>query len=573
MPSAMPQHRSAPSLVLLLFLLLALLAAAPAEAARTLIANARGYMVEPNGGVRRFAHLFIDADGKVLGLLPAGSPEPKLVAGDFRADMKGRVLMPGLIDAHGHLMGLGLALRQLDLSGAASLAEALALVRDAAGRGGEWVTGRGWNQVRWGMEAFPTAADLDAATGAKPAFLVRVDGHAGWANTAALKAAGITRATRDPPGGRIIRDAAGHPTGVLVDKAMELVSSRVPAPSALEREKALEAALAHLASVGLTGLHDMGTTAEDWTLFRAFGDEGRLTIRVTAYADGMEAVERIAPVRPTPWLYGDRLRLQGVKLFADGALGSRGAWLKAPYADEPGTRGLAFHDDTRLRNLASRGNFLGLQVAIHAIGDAANAQALDAFAELLPAYGPALRNRIEHAQVLDPADIPRFAALSVIASMQPIHATSDRVMAEARLGTGRLAGAYAWASLKRAGARLAFGSDTPVEPANPFLGIHAAVTRQDARGEPPGGWRPEERLTLAQAIAGFTVDAAHAGRMEGRAGTLAPGAWADFIVLDRDPFAIPPEELPQVKVLETWLAGRRVWIRPETPKPVGPPRP
>ncbi len=555
----------------LIGLSLVLLAAAlPAEAGRTLIVNAKGYMVEASGGVRRFAQLFIGEDGRVLAALPAGSAEPRLAAGDFRQDMKGRVLLPGLIDSHGHLMGLGLALRQLDLSKTGSLAEAQAEIRAAAARGGEWVVGRGWNQVRWGMAAFPTAADLDAATGNRPAWLVRVDGHAGWANSAALKAAGITRATRDPPGGRIVRDAAGNPTGVLVDRAMELVAARVPPPSPLEREKALEAALVHLASVGLTGFHDMGTTADDWTLLRAFGDEGRLTLRVTAYADGMEAVERIAPVRPTPWLYADRLRLQGVKLYADGALGSRGAWLKAPYADEPGTRGLRFHDDARLRNLASRGNFLGLQVAIHAIGDAANAQALDAFAELLPAYGPDLRNRIEHAQVLDPADFGRFAALSVIASMQPIHAPSDRVMAEARLGPDRLAGAYAWRSLRKAGARLAFGSDTPVEPANPFLGIHAAVTREDAEGNPPGGWRSDERLTLAQAIAGFTVDAAYAGRMEGRVGTLLPGAWADFIILDRDPFAIPPADLVHVRVLETWLAGRRVWVRPEG---ADPPRP
>jgi predicted amidohydrolase YtcJ len=557
-------------------LALALFAAVPAEAARTLIVNANGYLMEANGGVRKFAHLFIGEDGRVLATLPAGSAEPKLVAGDFRQDMKGRVLMPGLIDAHGHLMGLGFALRQLDLSGTASLTEAQNLIREAAARSGEWVTGRGWNQVRWGMEAFPTAADLDLVTGAKPGWLVRVDGHAGWANTAALKAAGITRATKDPPGGRIIRDAAGNPTGILIDKAMDLVSARVPAPSALEREKALEAALEHLASVGLTGIHDMGTTPVDWNLFRAFGDEGRLTVRVTAYADGLDTMEVIGPVRPTPWLYQERLRLQGVKLYADGALGSRGAWLKAPYADEPGTGGLRFHDDTRLRNLMSRANFVGYQLAVHAIGDAANAQVLDAYAELLPTYGPTLRNRIEHVQVLDPADFGRFSELSVIASMQPIHATSDRVMAEARLGPDRLSGAYAWRSLRQAGARLAFGSDTPVEPANPFLGIHAAVTRRDAAGNPAGGWRPEERLTLTQAISGFTVDAAHAGKMDGKVGSLGPGAWADFIILDRDPFEIAPDDLPNVRVLETWLAGRRIWVRPEPQGPAsrGPgPRP
>ena len=562
-----------PIRALLAAALLLVLAVPAAAAPRTLIANARGYLIEPGGEVRRFAHLLIDAEGRVEALLPAGAPEPRLGPRDFRADMRGRPVLPGLIDAHGHLLALGLALTQLDLSRTASLREAQAALRDAAsgagssqsaagGHGSGWLIGRGWNEVRWGMRSFPTAADLDAATGDRPAWLVRADGHAGWANSAALKAAGITRATRDPPGGRILRDAAGNPTGILIDHAMDLVAAVVPPPSALAREKALEAALGHLAALGLTGFHDMGTTPSDWNLLRAFGDSGRLTVRVTAYADGLAAMEAISPLRPTPWLYGERLRLIGVKLHADGALGSRGAWLKAPYADAPETRGFAFHDDTRLKNLMSRVNFTGYQLAVHAIGDAANSQVLDAYTEIHATYGPALRNRIEHAQVLDPADFGRFRALSVIASMQPIHATSDRLMAEARLGSDRLAGAYAWRSLRQAGARLAFGSDAPVEPANPFLGIHAAVTRRDAAGNPPGGWRSSERLTLAEALAGFTVDAAYAGHADGRVGTLLPGAWADFIVLDRDPFAIPADDLANVAVLETWLAGRRIWARP-----------
>ncbi len=540
------------------------LISASAEAGKTLIWNVNGYTIDPERRtLGRFGGLYIDEQGRVLATLARGAAEPRLAAGDFRLDARGRTLIPGLIDAHGHLMGLGLALRQLDLSAATSLADAQALVAQAASRQGAaaWVTGRGWNQERWGLGRFPTAAELDAAHAQRPVWLVRVDGHAGWANTAALRAAGIGRATPDPPGGRIERDPAGNPTGILIDTAMALVERLVPPPSPGEREQALEAALAHLASLGVTGMHDMGVSAADWALYRAFGDEGRLTLRITAYAAGMEAMEAIAPLRPTPWLYDDRLRLVGIKLFGDGALGSRGAWLLRPYADAPSVTGLRFHDDARLKNLFSRANYLGFQIAHHAIGSAANRQALDAFEEIAGAYGTNFRNRIEHAQVVDPADIPRFAALRVIASVQPIHAVSDRLMAEQRLDPAALEGAYAWASLKTAGAALALGSDTPVEPANPFLGLHAAVTRRDASGQPPGGWRRAQALDIVSALAGFTIDAAYAGHAD-RVGTLAPGKWADFLLLDRDPLRIDPDDLPNVRVLETWVGGRRVFVAP-----------
>jgi predicted amidohydrolase YtcJ len=547
--------------------LLALLCAfhaVTADAAKTLIVNANGYTIEGEGALRRFAGLLVGDDGRVLALLQRGAAEPKLAAGDYRLDARGRALLPGLIDSHGHLMGLGLALRQLDLSAATSLADAQARIGAyaRANTSQSWIVGGQWNQVNWfppGQARFPTNAELDAAVADRPVWLQRVDGHAGWANSAAMKAAGITRATKDPPGGRILRDAAGNPSGVFIDAATALIEKVVPPPSAGEREKALEAALKHLASVGLTGLHDMGVSAEDWALYRSFGDEGRLTARITGYAAGMAAMEAISPLKPTPWLYADRLRLQGIKIYADGALGSRGAWLLKPYSDEPATRGLQFLDDTKMKNLFSRANFLGYQVAVHAIGDAANRQALDSFAEIRNTYGDKFRNRIEHAQVIDPVDIPRFAELHIIASVQPTHATSDKAMAEDRLGAARLEGAYAWQRLLKAGVQLALGSDTPVEPANPFFGVHAAVTRQSRDNQPPGGWRADQALSLQQAFAGFTADAARAGRMEGKVGTLAPGAWADFILLDRDPFQIAPAELPQVKVEETWLAGARVY--------------
>ncbi len=546
-----------------LLFLAAAFAATPAEAAKTLIVNANGYTIEESGGLRRFGGLLVGDDGKVLAILPRGATEPKLAAGDFKLDAKGRTLIPGLIDAHGHVMSLGMQLLSLDLSGTTTLADAQTKIAAQAAREAPsaWIRGGGWNQVQWGLGRMPTAAELDAASGGRPAWLVRVDGHAGWANTAALKAAGITKATKDPAGGRILRDASGNPTGVLIDSAMELVEKAAPPLSAGAREKALEAALEHLAAIGLTGVHDMGTAPDDWALFRSFGDEGRLTLRITAYAGGMAAMEAISPLRPTPWLYDDRLKLQGIKIYTDGALGSRGAWLLKPYSDEPATRGLQFLDDTKQKNLFSRANFLGYQVAAHAIGDAANRQALDSFAEILPTYGDKFRNRIEHAQVIDLADIPRFSELKVVASVQPTHATSDKAMAEDRLGAARLEGAYAWAALRKAGVHLALGSDFPVEPANPFYGMHAAVTRQDRAGQPPEGWRGDQAMTIQQALAGFTADAAWVGGAESRVGTLQPGRWADFILLDRDIFAIAPAELFQVKVEETWLAGRRVYVK------------
>ena len=546
-----------------LLALLPLLAAHPADAAKTLIVNANGYTLESSGGLRRFSGLLVGDDGKVMALLAKGAAEPKLAVGDYRLDAGGQTLIPGLIDAHGHIMGYALSLSQADLAGTASLADAQERVAKfaAANPTAQWLTGRGWNQVLWGLSRFPTAAELDATTGDKPAWMTRVDGHAGWANTAALKAAGITRATKDPAGGRIVRDAAGNPTGVLVDAAMELVEKVVPPPSPGEREKALEKALPQLASLGLTGVHDMGTSPADWALFRTFGDEGRLTLRITGYAGGMTAMEAISPLRPTPWLYQERLRLQGIKLYADGALGSRGAWLLAPYSDEPAASGLKFLDDAKMKNLFSRSNYLGYQIAVHAIGDAANRQALDSFAEIRPAYGDRLRNRIEHAQIIAPADISRFAELKIIASVQPTHATSDKAMAATRLGEARLEGAYAWSLLRKAGVTLALGSDFPVEPANPFYGLHAAVTRQDRQNQPPGGWRPQDAMTIDQAFAGFTRDAAYAGGADDRVGTLTIGHWADFLLLDRDIFTIPPAELPKVQVQETWLAGSRIWQR------------
>ena len=540
---------------------LALALALPAHG-RTVVANANGYTLDAGGRLKRFAVLVIGDDGRVEATLPAGGREPVPARGDYRLDAGGATLLPGLIDAHGHVLQLGYAAMRLELRGSPTLAVAQARVRAyaAANPSRPWLLGSGWNQVSWGGR-FPTAAELDAGEAARPVWLERVDGHAGWANTAALKLAGVTARTPNPAGGRIERDAAGRPTGVLVDAAQALVTRVVPPPSAGEAEAALAKALEIMASVGLTGVHDAGTSADEWNLYRSFGDNGRLTVRITALASGLETVERVSPLRPTPFLYDDRLVMRGVKFIADGALGSRGAWLKMPYSDAPGNRGLQIIAPVKLRNLISRANFLGYQAAVHAIGDAANADLLDAYELVLPTYGAALRNRIEHAQVLDPVDLPRLAKLSVIASMQPTHATSDKAMAATRLGEARLVGAYAWKTLIDLGTRFAAGSDFPVEPPNPFYGWHAAVTRQDRDGQPPEGWRREQALTREQAFAAFTTGAAYAGFADGKVGTLEPGKWADFVLTDRDPFTVPTGDIWKVEARETWLAGRRVWQR------------
>jgi len=307
----------------------------------------------------------------------------------------------------------------------------------------------------------------------------------------------------------------------------------------------------------VTGVGSMSTSVQDWQAFRRAGDAGRLKVRLMAYLSGTESLKAVP--RPTGWLYEDCLRAVGVKLFADGALGSRGAWLKRPYADKPDTRGLQFHSDAELLAQAGTAAAAGFQVATHAIGDAANAQAIATYEQLGKAYPGDRRWRIEHAQIVDPVDIPRIAKAGIIASMQPTHQTSDRLMAENRLGPGRLAGAYAWRSMLGSGAKLAFGSDFPVESPNPFPGLSAAISRQDVDGKPAGGWIPAQRLTIGEALHAFTRGAAYAGFAEDRIGSLEPGKWADFILVDRDPTAVNAQDLARTQVFETWIAGKKVW--------------
>jgi hypothetical protein len=545
------------SLAVIAALLLPAVAAADA-----LVDNVDGLTLDEKGQVVRFSGIVLTPDGKVVKLLKRGEKRPERP--DWRADLDGRIVIPGMVDAHGHVMNLGFRALALDLSATRSLADAQDAIRRYAAENTtrRWITGGGWNQEVWGLGRFPTAAELDAATGDVPTWLVRADGHAGWANSAAMKAAGITAATKSPPGGRI-ELVAGKPGGVFVDAAMELIEKALPQPTQRDRNAAFLKAQELLLSMGVTATADMGTSVDDWLTYRRMGDSGLLRIRIMSYSDGVDTALRVGGSGPTPWLYDDRLRMGGIKLYTDGALGSRGAWLKAPYADAPGNSGLPFLTDAQLSNLIVRGAMDGFQFAIHAIGDRANQQVLDAIAEVSGTYTGDRRWRIEHAQVVDPADLARFGKLGVIASMQPVHQSSDRTMAEARVGPARLAGAYAWKSMLANDARIAFGSDYPVESPNPFEGWATGFTRQDAAGQPAGGWRPEEALTRERSWRAFTTDAAYAGFAETKFGHLAPGMRADFIVIDRDPLLAGPADLRATRVLETWVGGVQVYRRPD----------
>jgi predicted amidohydrolase YtcJ len=536
----------------------AALVASPAFA-DTLVDNVQGIAIGEDGKVERFVAVWVDDDGRIKQVLDRTDERPVT---DYRYDGQGRYLIPGLIDSHLHVMGIGFGALTLDLSDTNSLEEAQNKIAEyaAANPDRRWIIGRGWNQEKWGLGRFPTAAELDAVVGDRPVWLDRVDGHAGWANSAAMELAGVDAKTKAPSGGRIERLAGSAvPSGIFVDNAAQLVQSAVPEPRAEDRDLALSKAQDILLSLGVTAAADMGTSIDDWQSFRRAGDNGWLKMRIMSYASGVEAMELIGGPGPSPWLYDDKLRLNGVKLYLDGALGSRGAWLKAPYADDPGNTGLAFQTSTQLRNLMSRAALDKFQLAIHAIGDAANSEVLTAISDLSGTYDGDRRWRIEHAQIVDTADLAKFADHGVIASMQPVHQTSDRTMAEARLDPARLEGAYAWRTIQQIGAPLTFGSDAPVESPDPFAGIAAAISRTGPDGQPFGGWRPKDSVSRAQALAGFSSAGAYAGFAESRFGRIAAGQRADFVFIDRDPMLASPEAIRETKVLSTWVGGVEVY--------------
>ncbi|HEX7012066.1 MAG TPA: amidohydrolase [Steroidobacteraceae bacterium] len=539
--------------------LLATMVLAPSLPAQTIVIdNVKGY-TPTAAGLRTFSALVI-SEGRVQRVLDSKTretfpPDAQVIDG------KGRVLLPGLTDAHGHVLGYGEQALQVDLRGTLSLSDALERVRQHAGARPEarWIVGRGWNQVLWKEQRFPTARELDSVIKDRPAVLTRVDGHAIWVNSAALEIAGIDANTKDPPGGQILRDASGNPTGVLIDAATALVEKHIPPATDEEMKRILRAAMQKLASLGLTGVHDAGIDARQYRIYQELGAEGQLPIRIYAMLADSEPARRVMEAGPRMPQFDERLQMRAVKAWADGALGSRGAALLEDYSDQPHHRGLMLYTREQMQELATLTASRGWQLNVHAIGDAGNRLVLDTLeAALTREQLRALRPRIEHAQVLSLTDLPRLARLGVIASIQPTHATSDMNMAEARVGPERIKGAYAWRKLLDAGVRLAGGSDFPVELANPFHGLYAAVTRQDRQGRPPGGWYPQEKLTREEALKLFTLDAAYAAHMEHAVGSLEPGKWADFILIDRDYFTVPESEIDDIRVLATYVAGAKV---------------
>ena len=468
-------------------------------------------------------------------------------------------ILPGLTDAHAHLYGLGLSLDVVNLMNTQSLDEVLARVKERASRtpSGEWVIGRGWDQNDWPVKEFPTKAALDAAVPDHPVFLRRVDGHAAYANSAALRVAGVTAATKDPEGGRILRDANGEPTGVFIDEGMDVVERAIPAPTPAQRKARVLASAQAIAAHGLTEIHDAGIDGATIAAVKELIDEKRFPIRLYAMlADSDALVNQWLASGPLVE-YGGRLTIRSIKVYADGALGSRGAALLAPYSDDPGNSGLMIAKPEHILDVAQRARAKGFQVNTHAIGDRGVRNVIDSYEKAGVTADD--RYRVEHLQVIAPTDVPRLTARGIIASMQPTHATSDMPWAERRVGPERVKGAYAWRTVLNAGGRLALGSDFPVEEVNPFFGIYSAVTRQDHQGQPQGGWYPDQRLTLAEAIRGFTKDAAYAAFEESSRGTIEAGKLADLTIVDGDLYAMPAADLYKARVRYTVVGGELVF--------------
>jgi predicted amidohydrolase YtcJ len=535
------------------------LSAFQATAQTSLISNVKGYTLQDNR-LRTFSAISF-TDGTINALY---SPDDTLPSGAnlIQIDGQGLTLLPGLIDAHGHVLGYGLSLLQVKLRGSKSEREAVDKVITFRKNNSQlnWIQGQGWNQVLWPSKAFPSMHLLDKAFPNTPVWLARIDGHAGWANSAAMKLANVDANTQAPVGGEIVRDSKGEPTGIFIDNAMLLITRHIPPLTVEEQKKVLLTSLNELAKKGLTSVHDAGIGASTIEAYKALDQAKRLPIRVYAMIDATDP-EFDFLMKAGPSLsdlgHSDMLAINSVKISADGALGSRGAALISDYSDLPGHKGLLLYPKAKLHSTMKQAMEAGFQVNTHAIGDEANKQVLDEYQTLIKqTHTQGLRHRIEHAQVLRLSDIPRFAKLGIIASMQATHATSDKNMAQDRLGEKRIEGAYAWQKLLQTGAIIAAGSDFPIESPNPFYGLHASVTRQDHYNRPKAGWFKEDRMTLTQALTSFTYSAAYAAHQENMIGTLKSGMKADFILINQDIFSIKPELIWQTKVKQTWVNGR-----------------
>ena len=484
-------------------------------------------------------------------------------------DLGGRTVIPGMVDAHAHLLGLGQSLRTVNLVGTRSYDEVIARViaRAKDTPAGQWILGRGWDQNQWGDTRFPAHDALSRAVPNHPVFLTRVDGHAGLANAAAMRAAGVTVASRDPSGGKIERTASNEPTGVFIDNATDLVERAIPSPSRDDTRLAIRAAIKESQRWGLVGLHDAGESRSTIDLLEEMARAGEILFRLyIMVSDDSAAVAHYLARGPQSGLYDNHLWIRSFKLYADGALGSRGAALLEPYSDDPNNKGLILSAPAHIQEVATRALRAGFQVNTHAIGDRGNRVVLDVYDAALRANPTAdHRFRVEHAQILHHDDIPRFAALGVIPSMQAVHQTSDMYWAGTRLGIGRLLGAYAWRSLLNTGIVVPNGSDFPVEAVNPLLSFHSSVARQDADNWPAGGWYPEQRMTREEALKSMTIWPAYAGFQEATMGSLTPGKLADFVILDRDIMTVADRDILGTSVLATYIGGKAVYERGPVP--------